>query len=367
MSVPSTRLLARTLVVCLLAWLGLAAQVQAQPDLVVTTPITCPSTVYAGANYQLSATIRTLGTAAQFAFIGAYLSADNTWDGTDVYLNSVGTNLFGSTTSATLNINVTIPATTRAGSYYMVFVADPLDMERESNEQNNVLTTPVSVVVGGPAQLPDLTLWRPSTSFNSLPAGGSLGAFTFVNNQGAGGSPNAEMGYYLSVDTLLTPGDVVLGTSGVGSLSGGGSGTITSAPVLTVPGSTQPGRYYVLVVADHLNRIAESNENNNSRALAITITGGITAARAATPLQALQLYPNPVEGGQELLIGASGLRAASVVATLHNALGQEVARPVLRFGADGTARLSVAGLVPGRYLLQTLVNGQRLHQQLLVK
>ncbi|OON68047.1 hypothetical protein B0919_15425 [Hymenobacter sp. CRA2] len=357
----------------LFSWLGLSARTQAQPDLVVTTPISCPSTVYAGANYQLSATIRTLGTAAQFAFIGAYLSADNTWDGTDVYLNSVGTNLFGSTTSATLTINVTIPAATRAGNYHVVFVADPLDMERESNEQNNVLTTPVTVAVGGAPQLPDLALWRPSISFNALPAGGSLGAFTFISNYGVGSSPNVELGYYLSADTVLAPGDVVLGTSATGALagnsSGGSTGTITSNPVLTVPASTRPGRYYILIVADHLNRIAESNENNNSRALAITVTGGVTAARGAQKPFAAQVYPNPVVGGQPLHIELEEvLQAKPVTVVLRNTLGQEVLRRQVQPLVGSASQLNVDGMAPGQYLLEVFAGDQlQGRQRLLVQ
>lgn len=366
MTTMTTHLYARTLVLLLLCFLGLAPQAQAQLDLTVGGPINSPISVVAGQNYDLGATILSTGP-AQFGYIGVYLSRDNAWDGADTYLNAVGNNIIMPPHSARLTINVTIPQATAAGNYYLVFVADPLNMEREVNEQNNVVAVPVSVTAGSPAQLADLVLWRPSITFNSLPAGGSLGAFTFITNYGAGGAANVEVGYYLSVDTLLTPGDVILGTSSAGSFSAN-SGTITSNPVLRVPASTAPGRYFLLIVADHLNRIAESNENNNSRALAITVTGGVTALNAAAGAAALAVYPNPVNQGEQLHLRYDGRRlGAQPVVTLLNALGQVVARPALLPGVGDTGHLELSGLVPGLYTVQVVDGQYRGQQRVLVK
>jgi subtilase family serine protease len=347
----------------LLGWLGLVAQAVAQPDLIVTTPINCPSSMTAGTVYTLSATIRNQGTGgAQFGYIGAYLSRDNAWDATDVYLQAVGTNLLGGVNSVTLTISVLIPATTAAGSCYVVFVADPLDMERESNEQNNVLTVPVTMTSNGPAPLPDVKPWRPSLALTSSPPGGRIGVFTFVMNQGLGGATNIEVGYYLSADTLFSTTDVILGTSLAGTLAPNVI-SVTTNPVLTIPVSTTPGPYYVLYVADHLNRIVESDEANNSRALAITITGTTTATQGPGGQHAARLYPNPAVRGQGLHLEL-GAAAGATVVVVRNTLGQEVLRQRL----DGsTGVLDVSRLAAGPYLVEAAAGGRvALRQRLLI-
>ncbi|MET4076084.1 CARDB domain-containing protein [Hymenobacter sp. UYCo722] len=218
----------------------------------------------------------------------------------------------------------TIPALTPVGNRYLLLVADPLNAEQESDETNNVVSFAVTIAGGSNPSLPDLELWRPSLSFAAVPAGGSTGAFTFIFNRGPGVAGPYEIGYYLSADTVFSAStDVFLGLV-TGSLTTPG-GTIHFAPVLTVPATTVPGNYYLVLMADPRNVITETNENNNSRALPLRVTGLATAV--AQPAAAtLALYPNPAPRGSALRIVMADCSSPRLEAACYDAMGRFVGR-----------------------------------------
>ncbi|MET4105359.1 CARDB domain-containing protein [Hymenobacter sp. UYP22] len=281
---------------------GLTGYTQAQnrPDLVVQPPVSLPSTVLAGGVYPLSAVIKNQGTnGSQFNCIGYYLSKDAAWDATDTYLGASCQSLLFPGQAGTCAIIATMPLVA-SGAYSLLLVADPLNAEQESDESNNVAAFAVTVT-GRAVALPDLELWRPSLSFSTLPAGGQTGVFSFLYNRGEGGAAAHEISFFLSTDTVFSMNsDVQLGTvlmaglSGTTGTGGTGVGTVFSAPVLPVPAATAPGSYYLIIMIDPRNLLAESNKQNNSRALPLRITGPVTRARAAQDA-GVEVYPNPVD------------------------------------------------------------------------
>jgi hypothetical protein len=342
----------------LLSWLPLVAAAQNRPDLVVVAPFTVPTTVQAGGVYTMSAVIKNQGTnGSQFNCIGYYLSADNVWDATDAYLGSSCQALLFPGQSGTCGISATIPALATTGSRYLLLVADPPNAEQESDETNNIVSFALTVTAGS-GNLPDLALWRPSLSFGAVPPGGSTGAFTFIFNNGPGAVSNYEIGFYLSADTVFSATtDVFLGLVTGGSLvssGGGAAGTIHSAPVLTVPASTPPGNYYLVLMADPRNVVAESNETNNSRALPLRVTGTTTATTAATGTS-LAAYPNPVARGMAVRLTTSG--NSRLEAMCYDQLGRLVSRQLL--GGSTPASLDTSALPAGLYLVR--VAGDQLH------
>ncbi|GAB2770474.1 hypothetical protein HNQ93_000496 [Hymenobacter luteus] len=347
----------------LLGCLPLYATAQVKPDLVVVEPYSIPTLLYSGATYPFSATIRVQGTnGSQFNCIGYYLSGDATWDATDAYLGSSCRSLMFPGESGTCAINGTIPPLTTAGTYYVLLVADPLNAERELDETNNVVSVPVTVV-RGVTPLPDLLLWRPSLSFGEVPAGGSTGAFTFMYNRGAGETGAYELGFYLSADTVFSAGNDVfldLLANGINLTMNGG--TIHSAPVLTIPATTAPGTYYLLLVADPRNRISESDETNNSRALPLRVAGTVTAT-AASRQQAIEVYPNPADNaGCTVRWAGAGLNRVEV----FNSLGQLVGSAVSSGASRPEVKLDTQRWVPGMYTLRLFGrDGQVATQQLL--
>ncbi|AII52597.1 CARDB domain-containing protein [Hymenobacter sp. APR13] len=342
---------------------GLYAPLHAQnrPDLVVVAPFSLPNAVQAGGLYPMSANIRVNGNpgaGAQFNCVGYYLSANSTWDATDAYLGASCQGLLMAGQSGPTSITATIPPLTTPGSYYLVLVADPLNAEQESDETNNVLTFPVRVEPGTPP-LPDMELWRPSISFSVVPAGGNTGAFSFVFNRGAGAVGACEVGFYLSADTVFSAStDVFMGQITSGNLAGAGNGspgTIFSAPLLPVPASTTPGSYYLLLVIDPRNLVAESNESNNSRALRLVVSGPLATA-AATASETLQAYPNPVASGNNLAVHISATGKPGRL-TLVDHTGRLVAQQQLR-PAQTEASFTTDALPAGIYLLRLALPGK---------
>ncbi|MBC6697011.1 CARDB domain-containing protein [Hymenobacter puniceus] len=350
--------------VLFVCWLliGLVGSGQAQnrPDLVVVAPFTLPAAVEAGGVYPMAAHIRVngnQGAGAQFNCVGYYLSANTTWDANDAYLGASCQGLLMAGQSGPTSITATIPPLTTTGSYYLVLVADPLNAEVESDETNNVVTFPVQVAQGTP-RLPDLELWRPSISFSVVPAGGSTGVFSFIANRGTGAVGACEVGFYLSADTVFSAStDVFMGQIISGSLPGVSNGstgalTIFSAPALGVPVTTAPGAYYLLLVIDPRNLIAESNERNNSRALRLVVPGALSTTGAMLS-GALQVYPNPVAKGDGLTIrvDAAG-KAANLL--LVDMMGRLVMQQRV-LPTQVVAQFDTRNLPAGTYTLQLLL------------
>ncbi|SDX77392.1 CARDB domain-containing protein [Hymenobacter psychrophilus] len=355
--------------------LALPRQMQAQnlPDLVLVAPFSLPTAVIAGAAYPMSANIRVNGNpgaGAQFNCVGYYLSEDAIWDATDAYLGASCQGLLLAGQSGPTSITGIIPPLTSAGKHYLVLVADPLNAERESNETNNVVSFPVQVTKGG-VPMPDLTLLRPSISFSTVPAGGNTGAFAFIINQGLGSANGYEVGFFLSTDTVFSAGtDVFMGqiTGGSlgGNIGGGSPSTIFSAPVLPVPQSTVSGTYYLLLVIDPRDLLAESDETNNSRALRLTVTGGPVTATASAANEAVQLYPNPVAAGVPIRVQLGAAARTLVGMTLLDGLGRVVAQKNWRPG-QAEATLETESLPAGLYTLRLTGPAQQVVRRVLVK
>ncbi|SET96957.1 Por secretion system C-terminal sorting domain-containing protein [Hymenobacter actinosclerus] len=347
---------------------------QNYPDLVLVAPFSLPTIVTAGETYPMSASIRVNGSpgaGAQFNCIGYYLSSDARWDATDTYLGISCQGLLNAGQSGPTSIVATIPTLTTAGSYYIVLVADPLNAEQEQDETNNVVSFPVEVISGG-VSLPDLELWRPSISFNRVPVGGVTGAFGFIFNRGASAVSVYEVGFYLSTDSLFSANtDIFIGQITGGSLNGTsngstGDGTFFSAPLLPVPRGTSPSNYYLLLVADPRNLIAESNENNNTRALPLTVTGNVLAAAAATPVEAVQLYPNPISQGANLTLRLEGATSKPVKLLLLDPLGRSIRQQILPPGQTETI-IETAYLPSGLYLLHLTAENMHVVRRVQVK
>ena len=76
----------------------------------------------------------------------------------------------------------------------------------------------------------------------------------------------------------MTSGDLLLGTESTNvSLAPGESQTF-GVRTLTIPASTAPGNYFIGLLADRTNAVAEGRENNNTASVALTVTAAISNA-----------------------------------------------------------------------------------------
>ncbi|HEX8424895.1 CARDB domain-containing protein [Hymenobacter sp.] len=197
---------------------------------------------------------------------GVYLSTDATLSSNDQLLITNSVPQLTTNQGYTTYPQFTLPSTTTPGTYYVLFVADNLNVVAETNETNNVRSVILTVVAPGI----DLALSQPNLSRTSAGAGVSFNAYVSINNQGNSAASSSNVGYYLSADNVLSASDVLLGTASGGFLAA--NDYSSRSAVLGIPAGTTPGNYYILYVADHTGLVNETNENNNVVGLAFVVT-----------------------------------------------------------------------------------------------
>ncbi len=121
------------------------------PDLLVAaTPRLAPTRLVAGSPAVVQTTIQNAGLMrAGFSVLGYYLSADATLSSDDLLLGETVTTALAANNSLTSSSEITVPASTAAGAYYLLRVADYLNLVRESNDGNNVWAHRVAVAAAG--------------------------------------------------------------------------------------------------------------------------------------------------------------------------------------------------------------------------
>ena len=245
------------------------------PDLEMTsgTPTVTPPTIPAGSTVTMSSfTVRNSGNGAAGTFQTAYyLSTDSIITSTDQFLLALGYPAMAPFASVTaIPRNLTIPASTAPGSYWIGMLADRTHVIAESNENNNYVRTALTVT----AALPDLYVssGNPALSPTTVEAGRTVNiSAVTIRNQGAGTAGSCSVGYYLSTNSTITTSDRFLTSVGIGSLTPGSSFTIASRN-LTIPVTVSASGYYVGILVDRTGAVPESNEGNNTAARALTVT-----------------------------------------------------------------------------------------------
>jgi len=233
------------------------------PDLVVAS-LTVPGVAGAGSTITASVTTTNQGNGrADPSTTRFYLSANSIIDATDELLDaeqSVPEQMPG--LSSVASISIEIPEGTSTGKYYIVAMADHGDVLFESNETNNTRSRPVNIG-------PDLDV----TSF-SVPSAGAAGATISatdtVTNAGGSGAPASATTFYLSTNSTLGAGDILLSDSrpvpplAAGAVSAGSTD-------LTIPSTTAVGLHYIIAKADGADAIVETSETNNTYVRSIRI------------------------------------------------------------------------------------------------
>jgi hypothetical protein len=158
-----------TLVLIAASLFPVAAGAAAKPDLTVTGVSHAPAGVTPGGAFTTTFTVTARGTAKP-SELGLVLSRDAKRSADDLVLTGVRKvkRLKGS--SVTGKVQVTVPASAKAGAYRLLACADVKQKVRERNERNNCRAAAGTLVVSGPA-----------------PAAGGPG----VPTPGAGGTPPA--------------------------------------------------------------------------------------------------------------------------------------------------------------------------------
>jgi uncharacterized repeat protein (TIGR02543 family) len=235
-------------------------------DLQISAIGVTPSSLPAGGEISISASVRNAGTANSAATTLRYRrSTDATINAADSALACtapVGALTPGAFASAPL-CQVTAPA--GAGTYYYGVCVDAV--AGESDTANNCSHGQVVTVTA--SGLPELGVTSVSGDGQAT-AGGTLAVAATVANHGAATSGAHRIAFYLSPNTTITPDDIYFGYCDVGSLSPGANFTCSGG--VGLPTQATPGVYYIGAIVDADGQVAESNEQNNALAASATTT-----------------------------------------------------------------------------------------------
>lgn len=197
------------------------------------------------------------------------MSTDTILSVSDQQLTTSSISSLSSGASYTYSPSIYFSSSIANGTYYLFAFADYSGVNiSETNKANNFKR--LQVTVSSPTI--DLRFNSVSLSSTTASAGSSVtGSFVSANIGNTSSSSN-YVAYYLSTDSVYSSStDTYLGYYYVGSQSGGT--TLSGSSTLTIPTDKPSGNYYIIFVQDYYAYNTESNEANNTKAKALTVTG----------------------------------------------------------------------------------------------
>ena len=229
------------------------AQLKVGADLSVSA-LTATAEAAAGATIDVTETTSNLGAADSPASkTRYYFSTNGSIDAADTLLTERVVPALDAAASSTVTIQVTVPASTSGGQYYVIANADADQEIAETSESNNVKTFRISVG-------PDLLVTSIAAP-DAIAPGSSFNVTDTTVNEGAGLASATQTAFYLSANAAFDASDVLIGSRAVPALAGAQSSNVTTA--LTMPAGTAVGLYYVIAKADNASATVEVGENNN--------------------------------------------------------------------------------------------------------
>jgi subtilisin family serine protease/subtilase family serine protease len=327
--------------------------IQIGPDLTIAA-LTVGASGGPGSTIAVTDGTRNGGGGASLASATAfYLSLNTTFSADDVWLGNRTVQPVAPATTDTATTALTIPATTTAGTYYIVAVADVGNAVLETTETNNTYNR--QILVGGDAIVSSLTV--PSTGA----PGSTIVVSDTTKNVGPGPIGVTTTRFYLSTNVSFDSGDVLLAEGRVvPPLASGASDT--GSTTLTLPTPLAAAWYYIIAVADGNGDVPETAESNNAMARTIPIGSDLvissfTAPAFGAPASAIAVTETTTNQGAGAAGGSQTRFYLSTNVTFDSGDtllpgGREIA--ALAGGASSTGGSTVtlpAGLTAGTYYL----------------
>jgi subtilase family serine protease len=228
-----------------------------------------PTSVTIGSSFQFSYQVKNQGDAtAATNYTTFYLSTDSTFSSNDLLLGSDYVSSIGIGGISSESASLTIGSSITAGNYFLLCRADGYGYVTESNENNNIVARAITVTSPSTS---DLIIQNASAPISA--SAGSIFQVSYeLKNQGTGSAGSSYTKFYLSKDATLSSDDLYLSGSDHFFSSLGGGSLISRTASVQSNIDTAPGNYYLLFQADGAGSVAETNENNNVVAKAITVT-----------------------------------------------------------------------------------------------
>jgi subtilase family serine protease len=255
------------------AVLPVTIEAVAQHDLYIVNLESLTSPIQVGGTPTIKFTQRYKGNSVTtiISYSSIRLSENQVWgDADDVtLLPNIYSNFSATDTTETETNSVNIPIETIPGNYYILVKADHNDQVSETNEDNNVAVLPVTIEADAQH---DLYIVNLESLTSPIQVGGSP-TIRFAQRY-KGNSVTTIISYSsirLSENQVWGDADDVILLSNIYSDFSATDTTETETNFVTIPITTVPGNYYILVKADYNNQISEINEDNNVAVLPVTI------------------------------------------------------------------------------------------------
>jgi uncharacterized delta-60 repeat protein len=218
--------------------------------------------------------------------------------GTAEYSIVAGGGAFSLAPAATRQVTVRLTPTSLGSKVATLsFASNDTDENAKNVPLSGTAVASSDVVVSG--------LTGPATAG----AGSAITLNETTGNIGVGPTGGTSTRYYLSSDTSIGAGDVLLGGRSLAGLAPGASSS--GATTVTIPAGTANGSYFIIAKADDLNQAFESNEGNNTRAAAITVVAAsalkIQSESATASSGNINILPTQdIDGGNKLVASVVG-------------------------------------------------------------
>jgi subtilase family serine protease len=209
--------------------------------------------------------------------IKLFLSVDAILDPGDVLLTSRSIGALAAGESNALTRTVPFPPGI-TGTFFLIANADSDHVVAETSEIDN--STLRIVTINGF----DLVVSALSAPASAVP-GGSISVTETTKNLGSVTVASTKTTLFLSTDTVVDAGDVLLGTRTVPSLAGGKTSAKTTT--VTIPAGKPAGSYYLLARADADDDVAELSETNNTTAHAVVLGADLMVQSMTAPVAAV--------------------------------------------------------------------------------
>ncbi|MBZ0173407.1 MAG: hypothetical protein K8E66_13570, partial [Phycisphaerales bacterium] len=185
--------------------------------------------------------------------IDIYASTNTVISTGDTLLGSFNLGTFSGLQTKSGTLNVQIP-TSLLGTRYIGYIINASD---DVNTGNNTAVDTVALNIDGRA---DLVADYMTALDSTASLGGQLGVRFNIDNVGTISSGSYDVDVYASLNTIISTGDVFLGTFARPSIGVGGTSTVVNS--VTIPGGMATGNYYIgMIVSPGAN---ENVTNNNS-------------------------------------------------------------------------------------------------------
>ena len=299
-------------------------------DLRITNLTVSDSTLQAGQQFTVSATVRNDGPdVSTSTTLRYYRSTDAIISGSDV---QVGTDTVGNLSASRTGVeSISLSAPSTSGTYYYGACVDAGSLE--TNRANNCSAAVRVTVSGGGVTPPptprfDLEVGTATVSSSTVIAGHSFTISAIVRNDGPDASPTTAMQFYRSSDSQISTSDSrVSGSIAVERLSA----FRTSSKSATVSAPSTPGTYYYGACVDVPS--GDSDRNNNCSAAT-----RVTVVEATVDLTVWNFEVNSEHREIEFTVGTGA--SLRLVAFVGNDGNTESPRATVRFFRSRDSNIS---------------------------